>query len=245
MAGVRSVHRLQVCGIRTLLPATVLVWLIRHGLSIVERAPIVFLPCIGSVPCPLRKASRAGLRKTRRLPRLSETGVTDCHSAEHSDDRWRHWRRGRGSRPLGAPDVSVRNVRRSDSGASAGFEGPECNLGNRERSKVSRGNKRRRSAERNFGSSPARSALVAWRARPAMMGSRTTNSAVASGGPKRVTDAPFNSRVARQTIERLRMAALPELSVAQPCFQAGTEPARTGDGCETTHRSEAAIRTLS
>ena len=51
-----------------------------------------------------------------------------------------------------APDVSVRFVRRSDSGVTAGFEGPECNWGNRERLKVSGGNKRRRSGERNFGS---------------------------------------------------------------------------------------------
>ena len=154
VAGVRSVHRLQVCGIRTLLPATVLVWLIRHGLSIVGRAPIVFLPCIGSVPCPLRKGvpRRLAVGEAAAAP-LSDGPVTGGHSAEHGDDHaGRHWRRGRGSRPLGAPDVSVRNVRRSDSGASAGFEGAECNLGNRERSKVSRGNKRRRSAERNFGS---------------------------------------------------------------------------------------------
>lgn len=37
-------------------------------------------------------------------------------------------------------------------GVTAGLEGPECNLGNRERFKVSGGNKRRGSAERNFGS---------------------------------------------------------------------------------------------
>ena len=44
-----------------------------------------------------------------------------------------------------------------------------------------------------------------------MMGIRTTNSAVASGGPKRLTDAPFNSRVARQANKTLRMALLQEL----------------------------------
>lgn len=30
-------------------------------------------------------------------------------------------------------------------------------------------------------------------------------------------------------------------SVALPCFQAGIEPAHTGDGCETIHRSESPI----
>lgn len=37
-------------------------------------------------------------------------------------------------------------------GVTAGLQGPECNLRNRERFKVSGGNKRRGSAERNFGS---------------------------------------------------------------------------------------------
>jgi hypothetical protein len=55
--------------------------------SIVGRAAGVFLPCIGSVPFPLRKASRP--------------------TAERS--------------PSG-----------TDNGVAAGFEGPECNLGDRE-----------------------------------------------------------------------------------------------------------------
>jgi hypothetical protein len=38
VAGERAVDRVQVCGIRTLLPATVLVWLVRHGLSVSGRA---------------------------------------------------------------------------------------------------------------------------------------------------------------------------------------------------------------
>jgi hypothetical protein len=50
-----------------------------------------------------------------------------------------------------APGVSVRFRRRS-SGVTAGFEGPARNLGNWARFKVSRGNKRRRGAERNSGS---------------------------------------------------------------------------------------------
>jgi len=153
VAGARAVNRVQVCGIRTLLPATVLVWLVRHGLSVSGRAAIVFLPCIGSVPFPLRKGVPRRLAVGEAAATsLSDGPVTDGHSAEHSDDhaggtgvvdeivgRWR------------APGVSVRFVRRSDNGVTAGFEGPECNLGDRERFKVSGGNKRRGSAERNFG----------------------------------------------------------------------------------------------
>ncbi|WP_404497401.1 DUF1016 N-terminal domain-containing protein [Arthrobacter sp. GAS37] len=66
-----------------------------------------------------------------------------------------------------ASAVGVSFRRRSDRGFTAGHEGPECNLGNRERSKSSRGKKR--SAERSFGSGPAQGALVARRARPAMI----------------------------------------------------------------------------
>ena len=107
-----------------------------------------------------------------------------------------------------APDVSVRFVRRSDSGVTAGFEGPECNLGNRERFKVSRGNKRRGSAERNFGSRPARSALVAWRTCPAMMGIRMTRcgvkfrSSCTTPSPQRKADDVGESRRRRLTFER-------------------------------------------
>ncbi|MEC5193294.1 hypothetical protein RCH17_003592 [Arthrobacter sp. MP_M7] len=68
--------------------------------------------------------------------------------------------------------MPVRSRRHSDRGATAGYEGPDCNLGNRARPEISRGNKRRRSAERNLGSRSAHSALVARRARPAMMGNQ-------------------------------------------------------------------------
>ena len=58
------------------------------------------------------------------------TGVVDEVAG-----RWRHRR--------GLSDLCVVLIH----GVTAGFEGPECNLGDRERFKVSRGNKRRRSAE--------------------------------------------------------------------------------------------------
>jgi hypothetical protein len=58
----------------------------RCDLSMVGRAAIVLLPCMGSVPFLVRKASRQTCG--RRLPRLSETGVvTHGHSAEHGDER--------------------------------------------------------------------------------------------------------------------------------------------------------------
>ena len=96
-------------------------------------------------------------------------------SAEHGDEhaggagvveeavgRWR------------APDVSVRFVGRSDSGVSAGCVGPECNVVNRERSKVSRGNKRGGAPNETFGLWPAHGGLVACKTRQAMwfMGER-------------------------------------------------------------------------
>jgi hypothetical protein len=54
---------------------------------------------------------------------------------------------------------------------TAGFEGPEGNPGERQGQKLFRGNKRRRSAEEEFlWECPARSARVAGRDRPAMIG---------------------------------------------------------------------------
>lgn len=52
----------QVCGIRTLLPGAVLGWLIRKTCPWLDARLSPFLPCIGSVPFLLRKASRADLR---------------------------------------------------------------------------------------------------------------------------------------------------------------------------------------
>jgi hypothetical protein len=91
---------------------------------------------VSAVPAKKGVPSRLAVDEAAAAP-LRVGPVTDGHSAEDSDDRWRHWRRGRGSRPLRAPDVSVRFRRRSDNGVTAGFEGPEGNLGDRERFKVS------------------------------------------------------------------------------------------------------------
>ncbi len=64
---------------------------------------------------------------------------------------------------------------RSDRGVTAGHEGPECNLGDRERAELLGGDERRRSAERKFGQLPAHRALIARKTRPATMGIRMTH----------------------------------------------------------------------
>lgn len=91
---------------------------------------------VSAVPAKKGVPSRLAVDEADAAP-LRDGPVTDGHSAEHSDEH------------VGGTGVvddvagrcghrmSVRFVRRSGSGVSAGFEGPECNLGDRERFKVS------------------------------------------------------------------------------------------------------------
>lgn len=82
--------------------------------------------------------------------------------------------------PLGLVQTAVRKT--SDGAQPSVVQlMPECNLGNRERAEISRGNKRRRSTEQNLRPIPAHRAVVERRNRPAMMGIRMTMLLVVHG----------------------------------------------------------------
>lgn len=135
MAGVRSIG--QVCGIQTLLPGPVLVWLISatcpswtrgYRLSPMHRVSAV--PAKKGVPsrlavdeaaaAPLRDGPRPTVIPLNKATIVGGTGVVDEVA-------------GRCGHRMCLSDLGAVLMH----GVTAGLEGPEGNLGNRERFKVS------------------------------------------------------------------------------------------------------------